>query len=278
MRKIIFALVLVLSFSVSASAELKIGFFEQLNSTPEEFQSSSLSYSIHHMSLLSKGHEGGYKCLFFDDLSTQLMALEAGVIDEVDMPAVSAVYVLNTCGGKYNLTCYEYSTTPMYLSMGFLKSNPNGETLREKFDSAIKSMKADGTLSNLILTYVIEPDLNELKSVTFEKFDGADEIKIAVTGDYPPLDYIRADGTAAGFNTAVLAEIGKRLKMNIKLVNINTASRTSALTSGRADVVFMYLIAEGVDKQRDAPEGILLSEPYYKFFEFMHIGLSREEK
>ena len=120
MRKIIFALalILVLSFSLNASAELKIGFFEEANSTPEEFQSSSLSYSIHHMSLLSKGHEEGYKCIFFKNLQSQLTALEAGIIDEIDLPAAVALYILNTCGGKYHLACYEYSTTPMSLSMG----------------------------------------------------------------------------------------------------------------------------------------------------------------
>ena len=160
--------------------------------------------------------------------------------------------------------------------MGFLEGK--GEALRAKFDDALKSMKEDGTLGHLIFKHTVISHLKEIETAEFEKFEGADEIKIAVTGNNPPLDLIKADGTPAGFNTALLAEIGKRLKLNIKLVNINTASRTEALKSGQADVVFLYLVAEGVDKQRDVPEGILLSDSYYDFADFMHIGLGREEK
>ena len=68
--------------------------------------------------------------------------------------------------------------------------------------------------------------------------EGAETIKVAITGLMPPIDYIAPDGTPAGFNTAVLAEISKRIGKNIELVQVNSLGRATALASGTVDVVF----------------------------------------
>ena len=61
---------------------------------------------------------------------------------------------------------------------------------------------------------------------------------MAITGDQPPLDYMTADGQPVGFNTAILAEIRKRLQKNIELVSIESGARSVALSSGEVDMVF----------------------------------------
>lgn len=75
------------------------------------------------------------------------------------------------------------------------------------------------------------------RTVPFDSFDG-ETVTVAVTGCLPPMDYVAADGTPAGFNTAILAEIGRRLQVNIKLVQVDSAARALALSSGMVDVVF----------------------------------------
>ncbi|MBQ7267295.1 MAG: hypothetical protein IJR11_02890, partial [Synergistaceae bacterium] len=93
------------------------------------------------------------------------------------------------------------------------------------------------------------------------------------TGDMPPIDMFAGDGKPAGYNTAILAEIGKRLKKNIRLLSIEAAARNSALISGRADVVFWYRTVKieigdaEIDNSVfiDAPDEIILSEPYYSW-------------
>ena len=75
-----------------------------------------------------------------------------------------------------------------------------------------------------------------------------------MTGDLPPLDYVSEDGSPAGFNTAILAEIAKRLGKNIEVVDIDSGARAAALSSGQIDVIFWV----------DKPEGVELSEPYFK--------------
>lgn len=59
-----------------------------------------------------------------------------------------------------------------------------------------------------------------------------------MTGALPPMDYVSADGSFAGFNTAILAEIGKRLERNIELVQVDSLGRALALAQGNVDVVF----------------------------------------
>ena len=88
----------------------------------------------------------------------------------------------------------------------------------------------------------------------------------------PPLDYVAADGKAAGFNVALLSEIANRLHVNINPVNVETGSRASALQSGRADGVFWFMTFEGYDKQPDLPEGVITSTPYYGWTKVLLIG------
>ena len=80
-----------------------------------------------------------------------------------------------------------------------------------------------------------------------------------------------ADGTPVGFNTAVLAEIGKTLGMNVELIGVESGARTAALASGRVDAVFWYEVNTAAKIQADVPDGVILSEPYYEWNNFIHI-------
>ncbi|MBQ5660201.1 MAG: transporter substrate-binding domain-containing protein [Lachnospiraceae bacterium] len=50
-------------------------------------------------------------------------------------------------------------------------------------------------------------------------FEGARTIKIGVTGDLPPMDFVAANGKAAGFNIALLTEIANRAQVNKTLAD-----------------------------------------------------------
>ena len=120
----------------------------------------------------------------------------------------------------------------------FLMMEDNA-ALRDEFNDAIAAMKADGTLDRLVKEQIDDLiDGGEIKAVEMPKFDGAKTVKVAVTGALPPMDYVAADGTPAGFNTAVLAEIGNRTGKNIELVVVDSLGRAAALASGTVDAVF----------------------------------------
>ena len=84
----------------------------------------------------------------------------------------------------------------------------------------------------------VEEGDNEIAEI-----DSAETIKVGVTGDLPPIDYVDEAGIPAGFNTAVLAEISRRTGKNIELVSIDSGARSLALSEGIVDVVFWSRIS-----------------------------------
>ena len=64
-------------------------------------------------------------------------------------------------------------------------------------------------------------------AVVPEIFPDAVTIRVAVTGDRPPMDYVSVGGDPIGFNTALIAEIAKKLGVNVEFVNVACAARAS---------------------------------------------------
>ncbi len=128
-------------------------------------------------------------------------------------------------------------------------------------------MKSDGSLDKLTKEYITDVKADNIPKVEIPKIDGADTIKVGVTGDLPPLDLVLADNSPAGFNTALLAEVAKRSGKNIEVIQIDTGARAAALTSKIIDVVFWVIVPFGNDDipdDIDKPEGLELSAPYFK--------------
>ena len=206
---------------------------------------------------------------FFDSLTEMLMALDAGKIHYMEMPLPVGEYFLKLDNNSEKYISYAHASgVDYYLSMGFSK----GSKWFEPFNSAIKAMNEDDTLLLLKAKYVTDSANKNFAPITFEKFPDAETVKIAVTGDMPPIDYVAADGSAAGFNTALLVEIAKRLKVNIELVSITAGARAAALASGRADGVFWFWFDKTTKTPRDVPAEVVLTEPYYSYDTFMYIG------
>ena len=127
-------------------------------------------------------------------------------------------------------------------------------------------MKDDGTLKKLV-----EDNITKLKgdpvATDIPKIDGADTIKVAVTGDMPGMDCILADGKPAGFNIAFLSELSKRINKNIELVSISSDARSAALASGQVDALFWVVgtydqEGKALPYPLDAVKGVAISVPY----------------
>lgn len=206
---------------------------------------------------------------FYSNLTTMIMALNAGDIDEFAASQPLGEYI-TAVNPHFAVSCVHRITGASFV-FGFRAGEERSESLRKAFNSALAGMRQDGTLDALRLKYCGKPGHDKLESIQMEKFPDADSVSVAVTGDVPPLDFVAPDGEAAGFNTAILSEIGKRLKINIKLLYVETAARTTALMSGKADCVFWYQLYKDTDSQPDAPESVIFSEPYYDCNIFLHI-------
>ena len=239
---------------------IKFGMLSKLNSTEEQFAETwkkTYAPNNENLEVIVK---------FYDNLNAMQMALNADEINQMVLPDSAAEYVLNQTEG-YEATLVLRSKG-MGLSFGFKEASEN---LCREFNDALTHLKNLFVLSGLEGIYITSAGKVDPKPVKFTNFDGAETIKVAVTGDLPLIDYIAADGTPAGFNTAVLSEIGKFLKKNIEVVNIEAGARTAALVSGRVDVVFWYEVEKNSEVQHDVSDGIILSQPYYEWEKFIHI-------
>mgnify|MGYP002860678797 CR=1 FL=1 len=204
------------------------------------------------------------------------MALRSNKIQEISLPEAVGMYLI-THNPNYEIR-FSLNMMPSTISFGF-RSEDTG--LQQAFNKAISDMKKDGTLENLERIYLHDTSMNEPEDIEFREVN-ARTIKVAVTGDLPPIDYINADGKPTGYNTALLAHIGRRIQRNIKLISIDAGGRSAALASGRADVVFWYRSTEGLKTpkkykgknliMKDNLEGVILSDPYYEWDTDLIIG------
>ena len=208
---------------------------------------------------------------FYDSLVALQMALDKGEVQVITLPLCVGQYMLNA-NHDYVLKGVDwwFISAANTFNFAFLEDRKD---LQKRFNEALAELKRNGALGVIANKYISDPELDTLKPVEFEKFEGAETITVAVTGDMPPLDYVAADGTAAGFNTALLSEMGKKLKVNIKLVTVDTGARAAVLKSGRADVVFWFQSSMDPSMTNlDVPEGVILSDPYYRWNEQYFIG------
>ena len=272
-------LALFLGVNPALGADDYVGFLTRLKTTPEEFFMLMKTAWATKGWVIEGGDHSSSKAKFYDSLMLMQMALNAGEIDEMILPDFAAEYLLKI-DKRYAPSCISNSGV-MSLCFGFMKEN---QALKNKWDFALNSMRNDFTLAGLEQKYIKNfPEDNSYdyiyginkkqntNAIKFERFKDSETIKVAVTGDLPPVDFVAEDGLPAGYSMAVLAEIGKRLKLNIQPVQVNAGARTSALVSGRADVVFWYEVHKNSAIQPDVNEDIILSEPYLSWNKFIHL-------
>lgn len=263
-----------------------VGFLTRLRTTPDEFLNLLRnSWATQGWSILGNDHTTS-KAKFYDSLPQMQMALSRGDIDEMILPDFVAEYLIKT--NPNYVPCCISNSGQMTLCFGFMKNRKN---LLDRWNYAIRSMKNDFTLSGLFQKYVknFPPDetydiiygiskrqRNKQNRIRFDNFPGQPTVKVAVTGDLPPVDFVDAAGLSAGYSTAVLAEIGRRLKLNIEMIQVDTASRTAAIVSGKANVVFWYEVSRLTEWHLDVAEDVLISEPYLEWNTFMHLRFDED--
>lgn len=204
----------------------------------------------------------------FDDLNSAILAIQSGkIIVLSDLPQAVAGYIINRVEGL-DWSTEGYFGGSIDMCMAVLKEN---EELYNKLNNTIVELRNDGTLDQLKEQYVDAYLSNNEEPVPVElpKFEGAETIRIAVCGDLPPIDFIAADGTPAGFNVALLSAIAEKLQVNFELVQINMGARLLALVQGNVDVVFANrkISYERIESDYfasiDSHDELMLTESYF---------------
>jgi polar amino acid transport system substrate-binding protein len=216
-----------------------------------------------------------YDITYYDNLNSMQMGLESKSIDEMSTYQCVSDYLLAR-NDKFAQTDFKQ----VKLEDGFCCAvREEDKELLEEMNKAISAMKDDGTLDKLVQEYIKDVKAGEEPhAVELEKAEGRRILKVAVTGDLPPIDLVLADGKPAGFNTAVLSEVGKRLQRNIEIVQVDSGARAAALSGKTVDVIFWAVIPEDKfnvrPKDFDLPKGAATTVPYYKD-EIVHLAVKK---
>ena len=253
------------------AGKIKIGMITRLNVSEENF-GEFMKKVEETLDVKISSH----KPVFFDNLNAMEMALQSKQIDEISTYRSVARYMI---AKEPRFEVLKDHSLEFIDSFCFALRDDE-TALKDSLNMIIKEMQSDGTLDKLTKKYITDINAEtDPPAVELPHFDSADTIKVAVTGDLPPLDFVSADGKAEGFNTAVLAEIGNRMLKNIELVEIESGARASALTSEQVDVVFWAIVpvSEIIPSDTDQPQGVILTEPYFKD-KIVHMIFKEEKK
>ena len=262
------SLIAAVSSAFSDTASVRVGELTWLQQDSDERSASLKSMRSALSMVLSDSGETAesdtlnlYSCdqeiVYFDDINSMLMALESGRIDAAELYTSVCRYISNVGnnhlevfgGNSFNETNPQAENRVLALnlmdalfsvdfSFMFLE---NQEALRDLFNEALREMAADGTQERLIREQVADVIYNpekELISAESTPIEGAETIRVGVTGALPPIDYFTEAGKPAGYSTQVMAEIGRRIGKNIEFVSVDSGARAMALSAGSVDVIF----------------------------------------
>jgi len=240
-----------------APPPVKLGIIKHLNASEEEFNNFTKKVSDTFSLAMTS-----YNPVFFDNLNSMILALDSGDIKVMSTYECVAKY-LTARNSKYEIMIDD---SLEFIDAFCFALREEDVALKNDVDKFINEINTDGTLERLTKEYITDVNKTDPPKIEIPHIDGADTLKVAVTGDLPPLDLELADGTPAGFNTAIIAEMSKRLNKNIEIINIDSGARASALTSGRADMIFWAIVpvSEIIPADADKPAGTILSAPYYR--------------
>ena len=253
-----------------AASTVKLGMITHLNATEQKMDEILAKITEETGVNVSK-----YAVTYYDSLNLMNMGIESGSVDQVSLYKSVADYVIAN-NDKFALVSDDLTLKNLSDNFCFAVRKDDA-ALKADLDRVIGEMKSDGTLDKLINEYITNVDKGQAPpAVEIPMTDGADTIKVGVTGDLPPLDYVNAEGSPAGFNTALLAEVANRLGRNVEIVDIESGARATALDSKQIDVIFWAVIPNG-DKMPadiDKPERLEFSAPYFKD-DITHLKLNK---
>lgn len=182
--------------------------------------------------------------VYYNSLDALMAALDSGEVKAVSVNKFIAQHLI--------------AHNPDYVMLeeggnslgGFSMMTLEGSTAAyDVLNGAIAALNADGTMEALLQAYIYGNDHDA--TVELPAFEGAETIRLAITGSLLPIDCVNEAGQPTGFTAALLAAIAEYAQVNIQPVLVDISERAEALTSGEADALFwvrsVKCLVEGCD-------------------------------
>lgn len=229
MKRTLLAIALVLlmlsGISVGVAEEAPIASLSHMH--PEELPADVPVNSDDVESLMAQGEA------VVQSLSEGLMALGSGRVSAFVLFEDTAHYIA--------------AQNPQYevrdnLSLRFTMHMVAGEknaALIGQINEAMEALRAQGALDTLWQLHVTDViDGQTPQEIALPTFAGAQTLRVGVSGDCPPMDYVSAAGTPMGYNMALLAALAERMAVNLEIVSVESGARFAALGAGTIDLFF----------------------------------------
>jgi len=199
--------------------------------------------------------------LFFNRTADGVTALMFGKIDAMAVSQISADFYLKRNPSLSKVE--KENRIRFYVVMALRNDN---EALRDQINGAIKTLEENGKLAELQDKWInnlpvdSEPSLNKI-----DKIEGVKTYYVGVSGDLAPLDYIAADGRAAGYNVALMSEISHVLNCNFEFVSVENQARFAALQGRKIDIIFCNYQGNLDFANELAQKNWISTDPYFSF-------------
>jgi len=170
----------------------------------------------------------------YDSLASLQLALESGHTDYASLDLNTAQYMQNM---NPDVTVIpDRDGVKIAYAMALM---PENSELADRLSTIITTLEITGQLDELCQTWIYNSGaLTATQNIEMPHFDDAPTIRVGVTGDIPPMDYMNTAGEPAGFNVAFLQAVAQTGRINIEIVPVATEARITALFSGRIDAIF----------------------------------------
>ncbi len=221
----------------------------------QKLQVGGLNMYENEDALANQKPEDPIERIAFETANACVKVLVEGRVDYLPWADSFARYVV---ARNENLTTVE-TNIPVFFFMGVQKENT---ALQATLNEGLKKLKENGKLDALIETWLRNtPTDEELTAQVIPEMKGEQVVKIAITADCPPLDYVDVTGKPCGFNVALLSALSEVTNIRFELVEIASSARLVALQSGKVDALF-YTISKGayMPKQENR---LLFTDSYY---------------
>lgn len=169
-----------------------------------------------------------------------LTALRTNDIKAAWFPDVTADYLISVEEGLKRIDSSPASEPRLDFALA-LKSD--AIDLRDSIDTALATLKENGTLTQLEAAYITSAavvDKYTEKDMDLADYDTDGTLYIGVTGAVWPIDMVDLELKPYGYSVALMNEIGKLINKKVVFVTLQNDTAFSNLMSGKVDALFCY--------------------------------------
>ena len=190
---------------------------------------------------------------YFNTTADCINALKSGKVDAVAEDEPVALNIMAQDNSFYLL--------PEMLeavSYGFVfQKSAAGEELRDKFNSVLSTLKADGTLTSLQNKWFRSADVSTVEMPDYRKLPATNGTLRLVTIQSPPFSFT-IDGIAGGYEIEIAYIVCRECGLSLEVTDVNMDALISSVQSGKHDVA---CCAISITEERK--ETMLFSDPDY---------------